>query len=117
MKASALCAVAKVAVDRADGQLEAFMGRKFVSNQLLKYIADRYQTIPTMYYMILARYQVILARYHEPGTKMSSLVVPPSTSHAGARRRRPHPPLSTPQWSLSAAAAPLSSTPHAELIR
>uniref|UniRef100_A0A0E0I852 Uncharacterized protein n=1 Tax=Oryza nivara TaxID=4536 RepID=A0A0E0I852_ORYNI len=63
MKASALCAVAKVAVDRADGQLEAFMGRKFVSNQLLKYIADRYQTIPTMYYMILARYQVIHVRY------------------------------------------------------
>uniref|UniRef100_J3MR35 F-box domain-containing protein n=2 Tax=Oryza brachyantha TaxID=4533 RepID=J3MR35_ORYBR len=40
-KASGLCAMAKVAVDRADGQLEVFMGSKFVTNQLLTYICDR----------------------------------------------------------------------------
>lgn len=59
---------------------------------------------------------MILVKYQEPSTKVSSLVVPPSMSHAGARRRRQHPPLSTPQWSLSPAAAPSSSTPHAGLV-
>uniref|UniRef100_A0A0D3G1B0 Uncharacterized protein n=1 Tax=Oryza barthii TaxID=65489 RepID=A0A0D3G1B0_9ORYZ len=54
--------------------------------------------------------------YRELGTKVSSLVDPPSTSHVGARRRQPHPPLSMPQWSLSPATAPPSSTPHTGLI-
>uniref|UniRef100_A0A0E0L3P2 Uncharacterized protein n=1 Tax=Oryza punctata TaxID=4537 RepID=A0A0E0L3P2_ORYPU len=52
----------------------------------------------------------------EAGTKVSLPVVPPSTFHAGDHRRWPHPPLSTPQWSLSPVAAPLSSTPHARLV-
>uniref|UniRef100_A0A0E0KTP3 Uncharacterized protein n=1 Tax=Oryza punctata TaxID=4537 RepID=A0A0E0KTP3_ORYPU len=75
-----------------------------------------YQVIPVRYQAILTTYHVILATYQEAGTKVSSPVVPPSTSHAGAHRRWPHPPLSTPQWSLSPAAAPLSSTPHARLV-
>uniref|UniRef100_A0A0E0JFF0 Uncharacterized protein n=1 Tax=Oryza punctata TaxID=4537 RepID=A0A0E0JFF0_ORYPU len=72
--------------------------------------------IPVRNQAILTTYHVILATYQEAGTKVSSPVVPPSTSHAGAHRRWPHPSLSTPQWSLSPAAAPLSSTPHARLV-
>ncbi|TVU43179.1 hypothetical protein EJB05_09624, partial [Eragrostis curvula] len=41
MSGSILCAMAKVAVDRSCGQVEAFLGKWFVTNDLLKYIADR----------------------------------------------------------------------------
>ncbi|BAS80306.1 Os02g0681800 [Oryza sativa Japonica Group] len=61
--------------------------------------------------LIPSRYRVIPIRYQEPGTKASSPVVPPSTSHAGARCRRPHPPPSAPRRSSSPAAA--SSVIHA----
>nr|BAD33231.1 hypothetical protein [Oryza sativa Japonica Group]BAD61875.1 hypothetical protein [Oryza sativa Japonica Group] len=47
----------------------------------------------------------------ELGTKASSPVVPPSTSHARAHCRRPHPPPSVPRRSSSPAAA--SSGIHA----
>ncbi len=57
------------------------------------------------------RYQTIPTRYQESGTKASSPVVPPSTSHAGACRRQPHPPPSAPRRSSSPAAA--SSVIHA----
>uniref|UniRef100_A0A0D3G6U4 AB hydrolase-1 domain-containing protein n=1 Tax=Oryza barthii TaxID=65489 RepID=A0A0D3G6U4_9ORYZ len=49
----------------------------------------------------LADLLVILARYQEPGTNAPSLVVQPSMSHVRARRRRPHPPLSTTHHSSS----------------
>uniref|UniRef100_A0A0D9X7V5 F-box domain-containing protein n=1 Tax=Leersia perrieri TaxID=77586 RepID=A0A0D9X7V5_9ORYZ len=35
-----LCAMAKVAVDRSDGQLEVFEGRYFVDDELLDYIGE-----------------------------------------------------------------------------
>lgn len=37
-----LCAMAKVAVDRSGGQLQVFIGKRFVTDELLKYIGDRY---------------------------------------------------------------------------
>ncbi|KAL6659440.1 hypothetical protein ACP70R_003480 [Stipagrostis hirtigluma subsp. patula] len=36
-----LCAMAKAAVDRSGGQLEVFMGKHFVTDDLLKYIGHR----------------------------------------------------------------------------
>ncbi|KAJ1267668.1 hypothetical protein BS78_07G075100 [Paspalum vaginatum] len=36
-----LSAMAKVAVDRSGGELEAFVGKRFVNDDLLKYIGDR----------------------------------------------------------------------------
>ena len=38
-----LCAMARVAVDRSRGQLEVFVAKRFVTDQLLEYIGDRYQ--------------------------------------------------------------------------
>lgn len=32
----------EVAVDLSNGQLKVFLGRQFVTDELLKYIADRY---------------------------------------------------------------------------
>ncbi|KAJ1268327.1 hypothetical protein BS78_07G126400 [Paspalum vaginatum] len=37
----ALCAMARVAVDRAAGQLQVFQGKGFVTDELLKYIGER----------------------------------------------------------------------------
>jgi hypothetical protein len=34
--------MAKVAVDRSGGQLQVFVGKRFVDDELLKYIGDRY---------------------------------------------------------------------------
>ncbi|KAG2577306.1 putative F-box/LRR-repeat protein 23 isoform X2 [Panicum virgatum] len=36
-----LCAMARVAVDRSRGQLEVFVAKRFVTDQLLEYIGDR----------------------------------------------------------------------------
>ncbi|TVU43172.1 hypothetical protein EJB05_09617 [Eragrostis curvula] len=41
MGVKALRAMGKVAVNRSCGQLEAFMGKRFVNNDLLKYIGNR----------------------------------------------------------------------------
>lgn len=40
-----LCAMAKVAVDRSGGQLQVFIGKRFVTNELLEYVADRYACV------------------------------------------------------------------------
>ncbi|KAM0835441.1 hypothetical protein ACQ4PT_062933 [Festuca glaucescens] len=40
-EAGVMCAVAKVAIDRSDGRLEAFLGEDFVNDDLLKYIGER----------------------------------------------------------------------------
>lgn len=45
-KRAVLCAMAEEAVRRADGQLEAFMARAFVTNKLLKHVGDRYIISP-----------------------------------------------------------------------
>ncbi|KAF8775011.1 hypothetical protein HU200_005060 [Digitaria exilis] len=37
-----MCAMAKVAVDRYGGQLEKFVGKDFGTDEILKYIGDRY---------------------------------------------------------------------------
>jgi hypothetical protein len=36
-----LCAMAKAAVDRSDGQLRGFAGRTFVTDELMQYILER----------------------------------------------------------------------------
>ncbi|TVU43173.1 hypothetical protein EJB05_09618 [Eragrostis curvula] len=41
MADNVLCAMAKVAVNRSCGQLETFMGKRFVTDDLIKYIGDR----------------------------------------------------------------------------
>ncbi|TVU43175.1 hypothetical protein EJB05_09620 [Eragrostis curvula] len=41
MADNVLCAMAKVAVDRSCGQLEVFVGKRFVTDDLIKYIGDR----------------------------------------------------------------------------
>ncbi|XP_062195965.1 putative F-box/LRR-repeat protein 23 [Phragmites australis] len=41
MDGDVLCAMAKVAVDRSGGQLKVFVGKGFVTDELLKYIGDR----------------------------------------------------------------------------
>ncbi|CAO2187306.1 unnamed protein product [Urochloa humidicola] len=41
LDSDALSAMAKVAVDRSGGQLELFAGKRFVNDELLKYIGDR----------------------------------------------------------------------------
>uniref|UniRef100_A0A0D9ZYA9 Uncharacterized protein n=1 Tax=Oryza glumipatula TaxID=40148 RepID=A0A0D9ZYA9_9ORYZ len=61
----------------------------------------RYQVILAKYQVIPVKYQAIPTTYQEPGTNAPSLVVQPSTSHVRARRRRPHPPLSTTHHSSS----------------
>jgi hypothetical protein len=44
-----LCAMAKAAVDRSNGELEVFAGSEFVTDDLLKYIAERYSCFSTRF--------------------------------------------------------------------
>ncbi|CAL5007797.1 unnamed protein product [Urochloa decumbens] len=43
-----LCAMAKLAVDRSNGQLQEFSGRRFVTAELLNYIGDRSPSLKTL---------------------------------------------------------------------
>ncbi|XP_044414688.1 F-box protein SKIP19-like [Triticum aestivum] len=43
-----LLAMAKVAVDRSDGQLQMFAGERFVTNELLIYIAERSPSLKSL---------------------------------------------------------------------
>ncbi|KAF2918480.1 hypothetical protein DAI22_08g061300 [Oryza sativa Japonica Group] len=43
------CAMAKVAVDRSGGKLEVFKGKRFVTNNLLTYVADRSPCLKCLY--------------------------------------------------------------------
>ncbi|CAO2187308.1 unnamed protein product [Urochloa humidicola] len=48
MKGRALCAMVKVAVNRSKGKLEVFLGKYFVTDELLKYIADRAPSLKSL---------------------------------------------------------------------
>ena len=54
-----LCAMARVAVDRSRGQLEVFVAKRFVTDQLLEYIGDRYQ------FRIVSSSDPILQKLHQ----------------------------------------------------
>ncbi|PVH36372.1 hypothetical protein PAHAL_6G061800 [Panicum hallii] len=43
-----LCEMAKVAVDRSKGQLEVFLGKLFVTDEILKYIGDRSSSMKSL---------------------------------------------------------------------
>ncbi|CAM0911056.1 unnamed protein product [Alopecurus aequalis] len=43
-----LCAMAKAAVDRSNGELEVFAGSEFVTDELLKYIAERSASLKSL---------------------------------------------------------------------
>ncbi|XP_047086302.1 putative F-box/LRR-repeat protein 23 [Lolium rigidum] len=43
-----LCAMAKAAVDRSDGQLREFAGRSFVTDELMQYIVERSPSLTTL---------------------------------------------------------------------
>uniref|UniRef100_A0A0D3GX73 F-box domain-containing protein n=1 Tax=Oryza barthii TaxID=65489 RepID=A0A0D3GX73_9ORYZ len=48
-KNGVLCAMAKVAVDRSGGKLEVYKGRRFVTNNLLAYVANRSPSLKCLY--------------------------------------------------------------------
>ncbi|KAM3261608.1 hypothetical protein ACQJBY_052345 [Aegilops geniculata] len=43
-----LCAMAKAAVDRSDGQLRSFAGKLFVTDELMKYIVERSPSLTSL---------------------------------------------------------------------
>lgn len=71
INSDALRAMAKVAVDRSGGQLELFLGNLFVTDELLKYIGDRYLSL---FYRKLINISPIIFQcsYHEWKTNLTT---------------------------------------------